>query len=131
MSTSKPYVREISRTTWYLEQPRYMLHMAQELTSIFVAAFAFLLLSGLHALAAGEQAWLQFLANLGSPQMLVLQWLLLLVLLYHSVSWFAVTPKALPVQMGERFMPGIFIAGAHYLAWAIVSLFILFIAGAF
>ena len=51
--------------------------------------------------------------------------------LYHSVTWFAVTPKAMPVQIGENFLPGFVIAGAHYLAWLAVSLFILFVAGVF
>jgi hypothetical protein len=35
------------------------------------------------------------------------------------------------VQIGENFVPGIFIAGAHYLAWIAVSLFILYVAGVF
>ena len=82
-------------------------------------------------MAAGEQAWQTFLAGLGSPLALGLQWLVLAATLYHTISWFAVTPKAMPVQIGEDFVPGIFIAGAHYLAWIAVSLFILYVAGAF
>ncbi len=131
MTQPKPYVREPARTTWYLAQPRYMQHMAQELTSVFVGAYALLLLLGLRALAGGAEAWQAFLAGLGSPLALALQWLVLLATLYHSVSWFAVTPKAMPVQIGEDFLPGIYIAGAHYLAWIVVSLIILYFAGAF
>jgi len=104
-----------------------MQHMAQELTSVFVAASGLILLFGLRALAAGEMAWLTFLANLNGPLML----LILVGTLYHSVTWFAVTPKAMPIQTGDSFLPGIYIAGAHYLAWAVVSLFILYFAGAF
>jgi hypothetical protein len=37
----------------------------------------------------------------------------------------------MPVQIGEGFLSGIIIAGAHYLAWAAVSLIILYFAGAF
>ncbi len=131
MIEPKPYVREPARATWYLAKPRYMQHMAQELTSVFVGAYALLLLWGIRALAAGEEAWQAFLAGLGSPLALGLQWLVLVATLYHSVSWFAVTPKAMPVQVGESFVPGIFIAGAHYLAWIAVSLFILYVAGVF
>ncbi len=131
MIEPKPYVREPSRTTWYLAQPRYMQHMAQELTSVFVGIYALLLLCSLRALAEGAEAWQSFLTSLGSPLMLGLQWLVLVVTLYHSVSWFAVTPKAMPVQIGEEFVPGIYIAGAHYLAWIAASLFILYFAGAF
>lgn len=131
MSVAKPYVREPARTTWYLAQPHYMQHMAQEFTSVFVGAYGLLLLCGIRALAEGEAAWHSFLASLGSPLMLGMQWLVLVATLYHSVSWFAVTPKAMPVQIGESFLPGIFIAGAHYLAWIAVSLFILYAAGVF
>ena len=131
MIEPKPYVREPARTTWYLAHRRYLQHMAQELTSVFVGACALLLLWGIRALAAGEQAWQTFLAGLGSPLALGLQWLVLAATLYHTISWFAVTPKAMPVQIGEDFVPGIFIAGAHYLAWIAVSLFILYVAGVF
>ena len=131
MNTPRPYVREPARTTWYLANSGYMQHMAQELSSVFVAITAVLLLRGLHALAGGEVAWQAFLTGLGSPLVLGLLWLLLITLLYHSISWFAVTPKAMPVQIGEGFLSGIIIAGAHYLVWAAVSLIILYFAGAF
>ncbi len=131
MTEPRPYLRPVPRTTWYLAHRRYQLHMAQELTSFFVGAYALLVLWGLRALAGGEATWNAFLAGLGSPLALVLQWLALLAILYHTVSWFAVTPKAMPVQIGEGFVPGVIIAGAHYLAWLAVSLFILYVAGAF
>jgi len=129
MSEPKPYVRKPARFTWYLEQRHYLQHMAQELTSVFVGASALLLLLGIRALAGGEQAWHAFLDGLSSPLSLGLLWLLLVATLFHSVSWFAVTPKAMPLQIGERFAPGFLIAGAHYIAWLIVSLLILYLAG--
>ena len=130
MSNPGPYVKEPARTTWYLSHPRYMHHMAQELTSVFIGAYALLLLWGLRALSAGEQAWQAFLTSLGSPLLLGCQWLILAATLYHTVTWFAVTPKAMPLQIGEHFVPGRLIAGAHYLAWLAISLIILYFAGA-
>ena len=38
----------------------------------------------------------------------------LVVTVYHSVTWFNVTPQAMPVQIGEEFVPGQYIVGAHY-----------------
>ena len=131
MNEPRPYVRSVPRATWYLAQPRYVQHVAQELTCVFVGAYALFLLWGLRALSQGEHAWNAFLTSLGNPLALLLQLLVLAATLYHTVSWFAVTPKAMPVQVGEGFVPGIIIAGAHYLAWIIVSLFILYIAGVF
>jgi fumarate reductase subunit C len=53
----------------------------------------------------------------------------LVLAVYHTVTWFNVTPKALPVQMGEAFVPQGAIAGAHYAGWAVLSVVILFVAG--
>ena len=41
------------------------------------------------------------------------------------------TPKAQPIQIGEKFVPAGLIIAVHYLAWAVVSLVILFFAGVF
>jgi fumarate reductase subunit C len=49
---------------------------------------------------------------------------------HNTTSWFNVTPKAMPVQIGENFLPGAYIVGAHYLAWILVSLAALYFAGA-
>jgi fumarate reductase subunit C len=103
--------------------------MAQELTSVFVAIYALILLWGLGSLAGGEAAWQSFLTGLGSPFLLVVQWLVLVASLYHTVSWFAVTPKAMPVRVGDEQVPGHLIAGGHYVAWLIVSFIILYVAG--
>jgi len=126
-----PFVREVPRTTWYLARRRDLVHMAQELSSIFIGGYALLLLWGVKALAAGPDAYQAFLASLGSPLSLGLHWVTLAVTLFHSVSWFGVTPKAMPVQSGEEFLPGSLIVGGHYAVWIALSLFILFVAGVF
>ncbi len=45
----KPYVREVSKTTWFLSHPRYMRYMAREVTCIFIVAYTFLLIVALAA----------------------------------------------------------------------------------
>ncbi len=130
-SLPKPFVREVARTTWYLTRRRDRVHMAQELSSIFIGGYALLLLWGVKALAAGPEAYQTFLASLGSPLSLGLHWLVLAVTLFHTVSWFGVTPKAMPVQIGEAFLPGGIIVGGHYAVWIALSLFILYVAGVF
>jgi fumarate reductase subunit C len=49
---------------------------------------------------------------------------------HNATSWFNVTPKAMPVQIGEEFLPGKFIVLAHYAVWIVASLAVLFLAGA-
>jgi fumarate reductase subunit C len=48
---------------------------------------------------------------------------------YNATNWFNVTPKAMPVQTGEKFLDGKYIVGAHYAVWAIATLVIVFLAG--
>ena len=65
--SSKPYVREMSKTTWFLSQPRYKRYMAREVTCIFIFAYTFLLIVALARLAQGPDAFQEFLDALRSP----------------------------------------------------------------
>jgi fumarate reductase subunit C len=121
----KPYVREISKTTWFFGQPRYMRYMAREVTCIFILAYTFLLIFALGSLADGPDAFQEFLNSLRSPWGVLFNLAVLVVTAYHSLSWFVVTPQAMPIQRGEEFVPGNIIVNAHYGAWAVVSLIIL------
>jgi fumarate reductase subunit C len=127
----RPLVRECPPTTWYFRQPRYLRYMSREITSIFVGAYCVLLVVGLQRLAAGPAAWDGFLQALRTPASIVFQFLALVAAVYHAATWFNATQKAMPVQIGEDFVPGSVISGAHYVAWAALSLAILYLAGVF
>jgi fumarate reductase subunit C len=121
----KPYVREISKTTWFLRQPRYMRYMAREVTCIFILAYTLLLICALGSLANGPDAFQGFLDSLRSPLGVLFNLAVLVVTAYHSATWFNTTPQAMPIQRGEEFVPANIILGANYGAWAVVSLIIL------
>lgn len=127
----RPYVREIARTRWFLRRPRYLRYMAREITCVFIGAHTVLLLVGIARLAEGPEAYQAFLRALQNPASIVLLALALGFSIYHSVTWFNLTPKALPVQVGERFLPDAVVAGAHYAAWAALSAAVLLTAGVF
>ncbi|MCM2307669.1 MAG: hypothetical protein NDI91_09430 [Sulfuritalea sp.] len=127
----RPLVRECPPTTWYFRQPRYMRYMSREITSIFVGAYCVLLVVGLQRLADGPMAWEGFLLALQSPASIVFQILALVAAVYHAATWFNATQKAMPIQIGEGFVPGKLISGAHYAAWAVLSLIVLILAGVF
>lgn len=129
--TPKPFVREIPRASWYLSRKADTLHMVHELTSLFIGIYALVLLWGLRSLAEGQAAYESFLEGLSNPIFLAFQWLALIFTLVHAQSWFALTPKAMPIQIGEDFVPGPLISGAHYLAWFLFSLLLLYFAGVF
>lgn len=128
-ANGKPYVREVSRYGWFLRHPRYLRYMAREVTCVFIGLHAVILLVALRRLSEGREAYEAFLQNLAGPAGVVLQLVVLAFAVYHSTSWFNVTPKAMPVQIGENFLPGAIIVGAHYAAWLVVSLAVLFLAG--
>ena len=126
-----PYVRTIPKVSWFLRHPRYVRYMAREATCLFIGAYTLLLVWGLRELSNGPAAWQAFLECLRSPASVVFHVLALGFASYHSITWFNLTPKALPLQMGESFVPDGVISGAHYAGWAVLSLVILFLAGAF
>lgn len=125
----KPYVREVSRTGWYLKHPRYLRYMSREVTCIFIGAFALLMLCAVERLSRGPAAFESFMAALKGPWSSLGLAVILFFAVYNATNWFNVTPKAMPVQIGEEFLDGKFIVGAHYAVWAIASLVVLFFAG--
>lgn len=122
---NKPYVRPLSKTSWFLTQPRYKRYMAREVTCLFIFAYTFLLVWGLKRLAEGPDAFNAFVQALGSPLGVLFNLAVLIAAVYHSTSWFNVTPQAMPIQRGEEFVPGKIIVGAHYALWAVASLIVL------
>lgn len=131
LMSRKPYVRPVSYATWYFKHPRYMRYMSREVTCIFIGAFALLMLCLLERLSAGQAAYEHFLSSLRTPGMVFGLLLILAFAVHNATSWFNVTPKALPVQIGEEFLPGKYIVAAHYAGWIIASLLVLILAGAF
>lgn len=125
----KPYVREVSKTGWYFKHPRYMRYMSREVTCVFIGAFALLLLCAVERLSKGQAAYESFLAAITGPWSALGLLVILVFAVHNATSWFNVTPKALPVQIGEEFLAGKYIIGAHYAVWAIASLVVLFFAG--
>ena len=126
----KPYVRKIT-SEWIFRHPRYLRYMAREFSCLFIGGWTLLMVWGLKQLAEGPAAWAAFLECLKSPASIVFHVLALGFAAYHSITWFNLTPKALPLQIGEEFVPDAAISGAHFGAWAALSLAVLYFAGAF
>ena len=126
----EPYVREMT-WRWVFRQPRYVRYMAREFSCLFIGGWTLMMVWGLRELAQGPAAWAAFLVCLTSPVSIAFHVLALGFAIYHSITWFNLTPQALPLQIGEDFVPGAAISGAHFAAWAAVSLAILYFAGAF
>lgn len=125
----RPYIRPVSNVTWWLAQPRYIRYMARESSSLLIGAYSGVLVVGLVRLSQGQAAWDGFLSALQTPVGVVFHLLALAFALYHTTTWFNVTPKAMAIQIGHTPVPGKVIVGAHYLGWLVVSALILFLVG--
>lgn len=125
----KPYRRVVSRSSWWLARPRYVRYMARETSSIFIGAYSGLIVVGLFRLSNGAASWNAFLNTLQRPVSVAFHVIALAFAIYHTTTWFNVTPKAMPVQIGATRLPGGVIVGAHYAGWAVVSVLILYLVG--
>ena len=125
MSVSTPYhprwYRRRMSVWWWLSSRPYMAFVARELTSVFVALLAALLLWEARALAQGPEAYARLLASLARPQLVALHGVGFLALLYHSITWFNLAPKAMVVRLGGRRLPDLAVAGLNYAAWLVLS----------
>jgi fumarate reductase subunit C len=116
---------------WWRRDPRHLLYMLREGTSVFVGAYAVVLVWGLTALASGPEAWAGWVAAMGRPGALLFHLLVLVAACWHTVTWFAVAPKTMPpLKVGGRPVPDRVLVRAQYVVAGLVSAVILLAAGA-
>ena len=116
----KWYRRPVS-VWWWLESWRYAKFVLRELTSLAVAWFALLAVWKVRAIATGPEAYAAFLTRLQSPFWVGVNGLALVFVLYHTVTWLNLAPKAMVVRVGGERVPDRVIQGMNYLLWAAVS----------
>jgi len=126
----QPYVRPVSKTTWYMRNGRYKRYMLREVTCILVAIYCFISIVGLAALADSPERWAEFLAEFTGPGWVVFHALsLVFYLFFMTFDWFKLAPKAMPLQLGDQKLPDQFIVIGHYVAWIVVTLAIFWLTG--
>jgi fumarate reductase subunit C len=114
------YRRRVS-VWWWLQNRSYAGFVLRELTSVFVAFFAGVYLWQLRALAQGPEAYAQFLARLKTPLFLALDAVAFVFVLFHTITWFNLTPKAMVVRLRGKRVPDHVVVGLNYVAWLVVS----------
>ncbi len=124
-----PHVPTVRRYSWWLANSRYLRYMAREITSLFIGAYTGVLVVGLARLAEGRAAYETYLQVLQGSASVVFHGLAFLFALYHTATWFNVTPRAMPLELGGQRVPGGIIIGAHYAGWVVVSAALLILAG--
>ena len=118
---TKMYQRSMAKT-WWLKNPNYTKFMIRELTSVFVALYLVSLLYVVSTLPqGGPEAMEEYLERLASPGWIAFHGVTLAFALYHTITWFNLTPKVMVVWRGEEKVPGWVLAGGNYVAWVVVS----------
>ena len=112
---------------WWLQKRNYTLFIVRELTSVFVAFFAIVYLCLIHSLTQGPEAYEQFLDRMASPLFVVLHVIAFLFVLYHAITWFNLTPKAMVVRLGATRVPDWLIIASNYAAWVVISAVVAFL----
>ena len=108
-------------TYWWLWRWPYLKFILRELSSVWVAYFVVLLLLQLRALSHGPEAYAAFQAWLQAPHVIALNVVSLLFVLFHTITWFNLAPRAMVVRVRGKRVPDLLIAASNYAAWLVVS----------
>ena len=106
---------------WWLKNRAYAKFVLREMTSVFVALFAVLYLWQLRALAQGPDAYARFMGRLKTPLFLTVDIVALLFVLFHTITWFNLTPTAMVVRVKGKRVPDTIVAGSNYVVWVVLS----------
>jgi fumarate reductase subunit C len=108
-------------TYWWLGKWHYLKFVLRELSSIFVAYFVVITLLQIHSISRGPEAYARFEERMRNPLMIALDAISFLFMLFHTISWFNLAPRAMVARLGGRRVPEILIAGSNYVAWLVIS----------
>ena len=122
---SKEYIRPIT-IGWWFSHPARAKFMVREISSFFLAGYCIFLIV-LMSRAEDSSTFEAFYTRLLSPVSIVLHLIVLFFALFHSVTFFNLTPRAFIVRRGEERVPDAAVAGAHFAAWAVVSVIVIFL----
>lgn len=115
-------------TYWWLKRWSYLAFILRELSSVFVAWFVVYLLLLVRAVSTGASSYREFLAWSARPVILLVNIVGLGFVIFHAITWFNLAPQALVVHMRGKRVPGALIAASNYLAWAVASALVAWLA---
>jgi len=126
MSKRKPYTQELPKD-WWMKQRFYTKYMIREGSSLFITLYSLILAWGVFRLSQGESAFNGWLEALHSPLAIMLHLIMLLLALYHTITWFSLAPKAVDLWIKGKKLDDKVIVTAHYATFAVVTIFCLLI----
>jgi fumarate reductase subunit C len=112
---------------WWVRRRSYLLFVARELSSVFVAWFVVYLLMLVNAVGQGDAQYQRFLDWSAAPWVVALNIVALAFIGYHAITWFNLAPQAMVVRLRGRPVPPPMVAAGHYAAWVVVSALVIWI----
>lgn len=106
---------------WWLGQWRYLKFILRELSSVFVALVVVMTLLQLRALRSGPEGYARLQAQLKSPWIIAISVLSLFFVVFHTITWFNLTPRAMAVRLRGKRIPEWLVAAPNYAVWVVMS----------
>src|SRR5262249_40411955 len=119
----KWYRKPVS-TYWWAQQWQSMKFILRELSSTAVGDFVAVMLWLLWSVSQGIEAYEMFLDWMKRALVIICNIIALLFVLYHTITWFNLAPKAMPVRVGGKRLPDWMISAPNYVAWIVISVVI-------
>lgn len=120
---------------WWVHKRSYLLFVLRELSSVFVAWFVMFTLLFVWSVSRGEERYERLLEIAANPFVVAVNVVALAFLLLHTVTWFNLTPQAIPVRLPTalpgglrgRRVPAVAIVAAQWAGFVVVSAFVVWL----
>ncbi len=113
----RPFPRD-----WFERKGAYRRFMVREMTSVFIGGYIVFLLVWLDRMGQGPEQYQALAEAMRHPLAVALHMLALAAAMYHSITWFNLTPAVMPLRIGEDRLPNVVVAiTMGYLPWMAVS----------
>ena len=123
VSKRKKYVRPMT-ATWWQKLDFYKAYMVREATSIFAVWFCIVLLYGVLCLTSNPVPGLgivDFIGFLRNPIVVFLNIITLIATLYHTATYFVMTPKVMNIIVKNERLPHHVLRNALWAVTAVIS----------
>jgi fumarate reductase subunit C len=114
------YRKRVS-TYWWLQRWEYLRFVLREISSVFVAIFVVEMLLQIYALSLGTEAYADFESLLKNPIVIAINVISFLFVVFHSITWFNLSARAMSIRVGGKKVPGFLISGPNFAAWLVIS----------
>ena len=106
---------------WWAKKWVHARFILRELTSVPVAFYAVILILQIRAMGLVPEAYTNFTDWLKTPLSLTLHVVSFFFVIYHSITWFNLAPKAIVIRIDKIRIPGLLIVGLNLAAWVVFS----------